>query len=145
EQAVLSDEFRAALSQTGFRVVPESEFAAGEIRTVHDRVEALSRPIGRFRVARRVEAGHAITEKVLIHREFDRAHLGVDAFRPVGQPVERDASDRLIERVRDVEAAEMAGAVDAEITRLNAVRYGGGERGGAQLQIVVSLMYAPVA
>ncbi len=134
KQAIWTDQFHAGLSQPDFLLIPETEFAAGEIRTVHDRVEALSRPVGRFRVAGSVEARQAVTEKVVIHREFDRAHLRVDALRPVGQPVERVASDRLIERVRDVQTPEMPVAVDAEITRLNAVRNGSAEPRGARLK-----------
>src|SRR5262245_56586398 len=67
DQAVRPDQLRAGLSQPDLLGIPETEFAAGEIRMVYNRVEALRRPVLRIRVPRRVEAGQAVTEKVVIH------------------------------------------------------------------------------
>src|SRR5262249_57686493 len=55
KQTIWTDQFRAGLSQPDFLLIPETEFAAGEIRTVHDRVEALSRPVARVRSTGSVE------------------------------------------------------------------------------------------
>src|SRR5215510_3917254 len=134
DQTVRPDQLRAGLSQPDLLRIEEAEFAAGEIRMVHNRVEALRPVVGRIIVARTVEARQAVTEKVEIHRKFDRAHLRVDALIAVGQPVEGVAPDYLVERVRDVQTSEVPVAVYAEITRLNAVRNGGTETRGAHPQ-----------
>src|SRR5262245_8265583 len=126
-QAVRPDQLRAGLGQPDLLRIPEAEFAAGEIRVVHNRVEALRPVIERILVARSVEAGQAVTEEVEVYGKFDRAHLSVNALVAVGQSVKRVAPDHLIKRVRDVQPPEMPVAVYAEITRLNAVRNDGTE------------------
>src|SRR5262252_8060763 len=67
DQAVRPDQLRAGLSQPDLLRIKEAEFAAGEIRMVHNRVEALRRAVGRLRIARTVEACQAVTEKVVIN------------------------------------------------------------------------------
>src|SRR5262245_53511839 len=134
DQAVRPDQLRAGLSQPDLLRIPEAEFAAGEIRMVHDRVEALRRAVGRLRIARRVEAGQAVSEEVEINRKFNRAHLRVDALVAVRQPVESVTSDHLVERVREVQTSKVPVAIYAEISRLNAVWNWGAEPRRAHAQ-----------
>src|SRR5262249_41197320 len=121
-QTVRPDQLRAGLRQTDLLRIPEADFAAGEIRMIHDRVEAARRVVIHIRVTRTEKARDAVTNPVEIHRNFGGGHLRVDALGASGYRVVRVAPDRLIERVGDVQPPEMPVAVHAEISRLDAMR-----------------------
>ena len=100
----------------------ETEEAAGEVRIVEDGVEAARRSVAGIFVAGRVEERDPVAQPVLIERQLHRRHLRVDIRAASRDLVEIVVAQHLIERVRDVQLAEVAVAGQPVIISANRMR-----------------------
>src|SRR5262249_44897068 len=95
--------------------------SADEEGVIENGVEAAGGAVGGRAVTGGVEAGKLEANPIAIVAELERCHAGADIYLTAGEPVVFVFAENVVERVGDIEAADVAIAVPAEVERLHIV------------------------
>src|SRR5712692_3293496 len=117
--------------------VPQAEDPSGKRRKILNGIKAAGAPIAGIRVARGPEHRALQPRPILVHRKLERGHLGVDGDASPGERIQVIASQGLIERVVEIEPADVAAAGPAQIDGANVVRPHGADGRRAHQEIVL--------
>ena len=123
QQAIRAHQRHSAARQPDSFAVPQAEDAAGEIRMVEDRVEPARGAIARILIARSIEEREPVADPIFIERQFHRRHLRVDVHPLAGKWIQFVVAKHLVERMRDVELAQVAVAGQPVIIRADRVLF----------------------
>ena len=106
--------------------IPKAERPTGKVCVIDDGVEAVRRaaargtkPVGA--IARSKEERSVIANPILGDRQLERSHLRVDVDRPAGNRIEGIVAERLVKRIADIDALDVAVSGPAQIVGANAV------------------------
>src|SRR5262249_11121061 len=122
KQAVFTDQGHSGLGQPNLLAVPEAELAAGKFGKIENGVEPSTGAVKGIFITRSPKERSAYSEPVSILRKLDRRHLSIDVNRPASDRVVAIVAERLVERVSNVQPADVPVSIQAQVCGLDAVR-----------------------